>query len=77
MRSRTCEEVDGTSYMVRNIQFRTLRFYWCSKKWRNNYQKCFELVMNMRGRGEGGCGRKRSACKLLQCYGALGLEGGE
>ena len=49
MRSKTCEEVDGTSYVVRNLQFRTLRFYWCSKKWRNNCQKCIELVMNMGG----------------------------
>jgi hypothetical protein len=68
-----CEEVDGTSYVVRNLQFRTLRLYWCSKKWRNNYQICIELVMN---EGGGGCGRKRFACKL-QYYGALGLEGGE
>ena len=71
--SKTCEEVNGTSYMVRNLQFRTLRFYWRSKKWRKNYQKCIELVMNMGG-GRGG--RKRSACKL-QYYGALGFEGGE
>ena len=49
--SKTCEEVNGTSYMVRNLQFRTLRFYWRSKKWRKNYQKCIELVMNMGGGG--------------------------
>jgi hypothetical protein len=74
MRRKTYEEVDGTSYVVRNLQFRTLIFYWCSKKWRNNYQKYIKLVMNS---GGGGCGKKRSACKQLQCYGAWGLEGGE
>jgi len=39
MRSKTCEEVDGTSYVVRNSQFRKLRFHWCSKKRRSNCQK--------------------------------------
>jgi protoporphyrinogen oxidase len=50
MRSEACEEVDGTSYVVRNLQFRTLRFYWHSEKWRKDYKKCIALVMNRWGR---------------------------
>jgi hypothetical protein len=50
MRSETlCEEVDDTSYVVRNLQCKALRFYWCTEKWRKDYQKCNVLVMNRMG----------------------------
>jgi hypothetical protein len=50
MRSETlCEEVAGTSYVVRDLKYGALRFYWCTEKWRKDYQKCIALVMNKRG----------------------------
>jgi hypothetical protein len=51
LRSETFEEVDGTSYVVRNLQLRTLIFYWSSEKWRKDYQKYIVLVMNRTGGG--------------------------